>query len=118
MQRIEADGAPVEFEPCAEFARHGDFVGLLIGHGAAQVMPAGHGVGGEHMVAAGVPRLFAIKDDEFAGWRSAAHLGLKSAHGALDAEGVGFGAEPAEGGLAPQPRARQARRLRYGLRSA
>ena len=51
-------------------------------------------------MAAGVARLLAIKDDEFPGRRRAAHLGLKSEHGAFDGERIDFGVEPAEGRLA------------------
>jgi len=43
MQGVEADGAPIEFQAREEFARHGDFVGFLIHHGAAEVMLARHG---------------------------------------------------------------------------
>src|SRR6266702_8930770 len=40
VEGIEADDAPVEIELGEELARHGDFVGLLIHHGAAQIMLA------------------------------------------------------------------------------
>jgi hypothetical protein len=87
MESIEADEAPVELEPLEEGTRHGDFVGLRIDHGAAEIMLAGDGDGAEHVVAAGVARLLAIEHDEFFGRRRAAHLGLELEHDAFDLRG-------------------------------
>ena len=100
MQGVETDSAPVKFQASEEFARHRDFVGFLIDHGAAQIMLAWDSDGGEHLVAAGVARFFAIENDEFLlRWRTT-HLGLKIEHGAFDGERIDFGVESAEGGLA------------------
>ena len=64
VEGVQADFAPVQVEFLEQLPGDGDFVGLGVHDGAAQIMLAGHADGGEHRMAAALPRLLAVQDDQ------------------------------------------------------
>src|SRR5271157_4157569 len=76
MESVQADFAAVQVQFVEQLPGDGDFVGLGVHQGAAQVMLAGNGDGGEHGMAAALARLFAVQDDEILNWSRPANLFL------------------------------------------
>ena len=61
MEGVQTDFASVQVELLKELPRHGDFVGLGVHHGAAQIVLTGHAHGGEYALAAPGLGLFAVQ---------------------------------------------------------
>src|SRR5271165_2517359 len=64
MEGVQADFAAVQVQFVKQLPGDGDFVGLGVHDGAAQVVLAGHGDSGEHGMAAALARLFAVQNDQ------------------------------------------------------
>lgn len=100
VQGVEADFAPVQIEFLEPLARDGDFIGLGVHQGAAQVVLAGHGEGRQHGMTAALAGLLAIQDDQFILGGRAADLVLQREEDFFQRVIVDMLHHPAKGRLA------------------
>src|SRR5664279_4087066 len=100
VERVQADLAPIQIQPLEQLSSHGNFIGLLIHYRAAQVVLAGYRHGGQHGMAAAVPRLFAVQHDQILGGCRTADLPLRLQKRLFQLVGVKVGHQAAEGRLA------------------
>jgi len=100
VEGIQRDEPAFEIQIRKELSCHGDLVGLGVHDGAAQVILAGHAVGGEHALAAAMFGLLAIQGDQFVfGGRTAQPL-LNGQQSLLEFSALNLLDQPPEGGLA------------------
>jgi hypothetical protein len=100
VQGVQRDQMALQVQVGKELLGHGDFVGLGVDHGAAQVILAGYADGGEDTVTAAMVGLFAIQGDQFLLGRWAAQLRLNLPQDLLEVGPVDFLQQAPKGRLA------------------
>src|SRR5216684_8464940 len=100
VQGVQGDQPTLQVQVRKELLGHGDFIGLGVNHGAAQVILAGHTDGGEHALTAAMFGLFAIHRDELVLGRRATQLLLNLQQNLLEFRPADFLQHTPKGRLA------------------